>query len=107
MITMMIRYKGENGNAKRFAEEMRESGTVDLIRKEEGNLRYEYYYSAEDPETVLLIDSWKDEKALEIHHASQMMNTITALREKYDIRMEAERYTDEIVPESDERFIRR
>lgn len=36
-----IYYKGENGNAKKFAEEMVSSGIVDKVRKEEGNERYE------------------------------------------------------------------
>ena len=56
-ITVNLRYTGKNGNAKKFAEEMTSSGTVNLIRAEVGNLRYEYYISMEDPETVLLIDS--------------------------------------------------
>lgn len=56
MITVNLRYTGTNGNARRFAEEMMSSGTADKIRAEEGSLRYEYYFSLEDPETVLLID---------------------------------------------------
>ena len=55
MVTVNLRYKG--ANARAFAEEMTLSGTVDLIRAESGNLRYEYYQSLDDPETILLIDS--------------------------------------------------
>ena len=51
MITVNLRYTGMNGNARAFAEEMTVSGTVDLIRAEAGNLRYEYYISFDDPET--------------------------------------------------------
>ena len=32
----------------------------DVIRAEEGNLRYEYYVFIDNPETVLLIDSWEN-----------------------------------------------
>ena len=56
MITVNLRYTGINGNARKFAEEMMSSGTADKIRADEGSLRYEYYFSLEDPETVLLID---------------------------------------------------
>jgi quinol monooxygenase YgiN len=31
---------------------------------------------------VLLIDSWVDQKAIDVHHASEMMKTIAELREK-------------------------
>ncbi len=36
-ITVNLRYTGENGNAKRFADEMIGTGTVELIRAESGN----------------------------------------------------------------------
>ena len=38
-ITVNLRYTGVDGNARKFAEEMITSGTVDAIRAEEGNLR--------------------------------------------------------------------
>ena len=106
-ITVNIRYSGKDGNAKRFAEEMINSGTVDAIRAEGGNLRYEYYFSMDDPETVLLIDSWTDQKAIDIHHATPMMKTIAELREKYDLYMTVERFvSDESDASGDDRFIR-
>ena len=61
-ITVNIYYSGANGSARRFAEEMESSGTADLIRAEKGNLRYEYFIPLANPETVLLIDSWKARK---------------------------------------------
>ena len=105
-ITVNLRYKGENGNALKFAEEMMASGTVAAIRAEAGNLRYEYYQSLEDPETVLLIDSWESQEAIDIHHASPMMATLAALRDKYDLHMTADRYTDLEAYETDQKFLR-
>ena len=105
-ITVNLRYTGVDGNALKFAEEMISSGTVDAIRAEEGNLRYEYYQSLDDPETILLIDSWASQEAIDAHHATPMMATIAALREKYDLHMTVERYTGSDMPESDNQFIR-
>lgn len=105
-ITINLRYTGQNGSALRFAEEMVSSGTVDKIRAEKGNLRYEYYQSLENPEMLLLIDSWENQEALDIHHASPMMATIAAQREKYDLHMTAERYSSEHLPVSENQFIR-
>ena len=108
-ITVNIYYSGEGGNAKKFAEEMISSGTVKAIRAEEGNLRYEYFFPMNDKETVLLIDSWKDQPSLDKHHASPMMAKITELRNKYDLHMKVERYiSDETgVPATDKKFIRK
>ena len=106
-ITVNLRYSGENGNALKFAQEMTESGTVAAIRAEKGNLRYEYFRSLEDPETILLIDSWESQEAIDVHHASPMMATIAALREKYDLHMTVERYVSAETPETENRFIRK
>ena len=106
-ITVNLRYTGIDGNARKFAEEMISSGTVDAIRAEEGNLRYEYYQSLDDPETILLIDSWANQEAIDKHHATPMMDTIAKLREKYDLHMTVERYTSAETPESENKFIRK
>lgn len=109
-ITVNIRYTGKNGNASKFAQEMIASGTVEKIRAGKGNLRYEYYLPLEgDGETVLLIDSWENQEAIDAHHASPMMKTISELRDKYDLHMTVERFVSDEggVPESDKGFIRK
>ena len=107
-ITVNLRCKGTNGAARKFAEEMISTGTVDKIRNESGNLRYEYYQSLDDPETILLIDSWKDQESIDVHHATPMMAVIMELREKYDLHTTVERYiSDEGLPEKDAAFIRK
>ena len=93
--------------ARHFAEEMERSGVADMVRAEEGNLRYDYYIPMNDPETVLLIDTWRDQPALDAHHASPMMARIAALREKYDLHMKVERDISAETPETEDRFIRK
>ena len=108
-IIVNLRYTGKNGSARAFAEEMTSSGTVDAIRNEDGNLRYEYYISVDNPETVLLIDEWTDQAAIDRHHASPMMQKIAELRDKYDLHMTVERYVSDEggIPDKDEEFIRK
>ena len=109
MITVNLYYTGTNGSARAFAEEMVQSGTVAAIRAEDGNVRYEYFFPMEDPETVLLIDQWRDQAAIDAHHASPMMGEIAALREQYDLHMTVERFVteDDDLPEQDLKFIKR
>ena len=99
MITVNLYYTGTNGSARAFAEEMVQTGIVTAIRAEDGNLRYEY----------LLIDQWRDQEAIDVHHASPMMGKIAALREKYDLHMKVERFVsdDAGLPEKDLKFIKR
>lgn len=108
-ITINIYYRSKDGNAVKFANEMIASGIVEQIRKEKGNLRYDYFLPIDDSNTVLLIDSWQDQTALDKHHKSPVMAQIVALREKYDLHMEVERYVsdEKEISDSDQSFIRK
>ncbi len=106
-ISVNLYYRGRNGSARQFAEEMERSGIADAIRREDGNLGYRYFLPLDDPETVLLIDKWRDQKAIDAHHASPMMKRLARLREKYDLHMTAERYSFTDAPDSDDRFLRK
>ncbi len=107
-ITVLIYYTGVDGSARKFAGEMEKSGTAAAIRSEKGNMGYEYFFPMNDPETVLLIDQWENQEAIDLHHASAMMKTIMDLREKYDLHMRVERLRPDEggVPEEDSKYIR-
>ena len=106
-ITIHIHYTGKNGAAQAFAREMSSTGVVDRIRAEPGNQTYAYYLPLDDPETILLIDSWQDQAALDLHPASPMMAEIVALRQKYGLTMRVERFLPDQdgIPASDQAFI--
>ena len=93
-LTINIYYTGKNRNARKFAEEMISTGIVDMIRNEEGNEKYEYFFPLDNQETVLLIDRWKNQEALDIHHKSEMMKKIAELRNKYELKMKVEKFAE-------------
>ena len=109
VLTVNIYYKGKDGAAIAFAKEMTESEIVAEIRSKEGNLKYEYFLPIENKETVLLIDQWANQEALDLHHQSPTMQKILDLRQKYNLVMEVERYIEDEsgIPEGDEQFIAR
>lgn len=89
-----IYYTGSNGSARKFVEEMVSRGIVDMVKAEDGNLGYEYFFPMNDSETVLLIDRWKNQEALDLHHKSKMMEEIAELREKYKLHMRVEQFVE-------------
>ena len=93
-LVINIYYTGKNGSARKFADEMISRGIVEKIRQEEGNEMYEYFFPLDDFETVLLIDKWKDQEALDLHHKSEMMQEIATLRKKYNLHMKVERFDE-------------
>ncbi|EOH89673.1 antibiotic biosynthesis monooxygenase [Enterococcus villorum] len=93
-ITVNILYSGEGDSARNFAKEMLESGLVEKIRAQEGNERYDYFFPLEDTTSVLLIDRWRNEEAIDIHHQSEMMEEIARLRKKYKLRLKVEKFQE-------------
>jgi len=107
-IVIHLYYTGSNGSAQAFAQEMESSGLAARIRQAEGCLRYDYFVSMSDPQTVLLVDGWTDQEAIDRHHATPMMAQILALREKYGLRARAERFVRDEggVPAKDQAFLK-
>lgn len=104
-IVMNLFYTGPEGQAKEFAKEMVASGLVAQIRNLEGNLGYDYYLSLENPNTILLIDKWANQAALDRHHALNMAR-ISELREKYHLTVTACRYEEKAVPAKDSKYLK-
>ena len=99
-ITINIRYTAENGNARKYVEEMESSGIAAKIRAVEGCLGYDYFYPADDPNGLLLIDSWEDQAALNRYHSSPAMQEAAALREKYGLGGRTVRMFTPVTPPS-------
>ena len=83
------------------------SGIVNEIRSKKGNLRYEYFEPIDDKETILLIDSWENQEALDNHHKSATMSKIIELRNKYDLHMKVEKYILDNNDNQDKKYIRK
>lgn len=94
-LVINIYYTGRNGSAVDFMKEMTDSGIVNDIRNEKGNIRYHYFIPIDDKESVLLIDEWENQAALDAHHKSETMQKIAALRTKHKLKMQVERFIKE------------
>ncbi|RNC65568.1 putative quinol monooxygenase [Proteiniphilum sp. X52] len=66
----------------------------------EGCIRYDYFYPADDPEGLLLIDEWTDQEALDRCHSSPVMKEAAALREKYKLGGRQVRMFHPVMPQN-------
>lgn len=85
-IMINIYYIGTDGSVRKIAEEMVSTRVVKAIRGE-WNLKYDQFFPMNDTETVLIIESQGNQEAINLHHASPMMDKIMKLCEKYDLHM--------------------
>ena len=65
MFTIYVTYKGSDRAAvEGFYKEIREIGIDILSRKEDGNVRYEYYWPAEHENQLFLLEIWETKEKL-------------------------------------------
>ena len=91
-ITINIRYNAPDGNTLKYMKDMEATGFADSIRAIPGCLRYDYFIPQDDTQSVLLIDSWEDQEALNRYHNSPVMKKAEALRAKYQLERKAEMF---------------
>ena len=59
-LTMLVIYKAKPGMRQTYVQQLRSSGILKKIREENGCLGYDFYFSEEDENTLLLVEQWQD-----------------------------------------------
>ena len=58
-LTMLVTYKAKPGMRQTYVQQLRSSGILKKIREENGCLSYDFYFSEEDENTLLLVEQWQ------------------------------------------------
>ena len=91
MFTIYVTYKGSDRDAvEGFYKEIREIGIDILSRKEDGNVRYEYYWPAEHENQLFLLEIWETKEAQQIHSQQDHFKKLGELKEKYGVETSIE-----------------
>ena len=85
---LFVTYKAKDGMREAFVRELEENGTADLVRQEDGCLRYDYYYSAKDENELFLFEEWESEEKQQIHLTQPHIANIKKAKEKYMLSSE-------------------
>lgn len=56
---------------------------VNTVRAEDGYEGYDYYFSAESPDAVMLVEKWASAKQQEAHLQTAHMAELMKIKEKY------------------------
>lgn len=67
MIVLNVIYKCAPGQREEFLEAIYSEGLDAASRSEEGNIKYDYYFPADESDELLLVEKWRDEEALALH----------------------------------------
>ena len=83
MIVLNVTYRCKSGMRDAFLERIMAEGIDIACRAEPGNLKYDYYYPADDGDEVLLVEKWRDAGALKTHSEMPHFIRLAAIKPTY------------------------
>ena len=83
MYTIYVVFKCVPGKREEYIERLKTEGIVDAVRKEEGCIRYDYYFSENNTDEILLIEAWESKRYQEIHIEQPHMVRLRELKPNF------------------------
>ena len=91
MLTIHVFCRAENGEMlRKFYEEAKAAGVIGKSRQDEGCLQYDYFFSADRDNEILLLEKWESKELQEKHGQQPHFAELGKLKEKYKIQSELE-----------------
>lgn len=96
MLVLNVIFKCAPGTREELRDLVRSEGIDVASRNEEGNFKYEFYMSTEDPDDILLIEFWKDVEAWQHHKTLSHYAKLDEIKKGRVLSAEIRKYfTDE------------
>ena len=92
MIVLNVTYRCKPDMRDAFLERIMAEGIDEACRAEKGNLKYDYYYPADDGDEVLLVEKWRDAGALKTHSEMPHFIRLAAIKPEYVTETVVERF---------------
>jgi len=99
MIIAYFKMKLNKGDRQDFIDEMTALDAFTKARSETGNISYDYYFSTEEPNTVVGVERWESLEAFQAHLANEYVKGLGDIQAIYDVDFEPNLYSAEPVQE--------
>ena len=83
MLTWNVTYHCKRGQRDAFYQAITDLGVAANSRQEDGNLKYDYFFAAEDPDSLLLVESWTEPALQQAHCQTEVFAKLQALKAEY------------------------
>lgn len=83
MLTWNVTYHCKSGQREAFYQALCQLGIRDNSMSEEGNLGYNYYFAAEVPDDLLLVESWTKPELQQAHCQTGIFARLQELKTQY------------------------
>ena len=81
-LKLYVVYHAKPGGRELFVRTLVEQGVLTAIRSEPGCVAYDYYFSAQDENELLLIERWQSAEHQRVHMQQPHMARLKAIKEQ-------------------------
>ena len=94
MLTWNVTYHCKPGKREAFFQAISELGVRGNSNREEGNLKYDYFFDAQDPDALLLVESWTEPALQQAHCRTEIFARLQALKAEYCENVTIDKFGD-------------
>lgn len=92
MLTWNVTYHCRPGQRDAFYQALCELGVRASSLKEEGNRKYDYFFAAEAPDDLLLVESWTTPELQQAHCQTETFAKLQELKARFCERVEIDKF---------------
>ena len=92
MLTWNVTYHCRPGQREAFYQALCDLGVRANSLKEEGNLKYDYFFAAEAPDDLLLVESWTTPALQQAHCQTEIFAKLQALKAQFCENVEIDKF---------------
>ena len=83
MLTWNVTYHCKPGQRDAFYKALRDLGVRTNSLAEKGNCKYDYFFAAEAPDDLLLVETWTSPALQDAHCKTEVFAKLQALKAQY------------------------
>ena len=83
MIVLNVTYKCKAGMREKVLEKIVSEGIDVACRAEAGNIKYDYYMSADKADEMLLVEKWRDADAVTSHGQEAHFKRLGEIKDEF------------------------
>ena len=83
MLTWNVTYHTKPGQRQAFYDAVTALGVREASIREEGNLKYDYFFDAQDADALLLVETWTTPELQQAHCRTETFAKLQALKAQF------------------------
>lgn len=94
MLTWNVTYHCKPGQREAFYQAVADLGIRENSLHEEGNVKYDYFFDAQDPDALLLVETWTTPALQEAHCQTEIFAKLQTLKARHCDNVTIDKFND-------------